>query len=88
MVFLKNTKPKPSFYEGKVGFPMNNHLLRGKTKKTKKNIFFREWGGILKKIVFLVLPRKKIVLETKTNFYYVKRWFWPGLPQENHLFAR
>ena len=43
---------------------------------------------MLKKMVFLVLPRKKMVFHRKTNFSHVKRWFWSGLPQENHLFTR
>ena len=42
----------------------------------------------MKKMVFLVLPRKKMVFHSKTNFSHVKRWFWSGLPQENHPFTR
>ena len=40
-----HTKPKPSFCEGKVGFPMKNHLLRGKTTKPKKTSFLENRGG-------------------------------------------
>ena len=29
-----------------------------------------------------------MVFHRKTNFSHVKRWFWSGLPQENHLFTR
>ena len=29
-----------------------------------------------------------MVCHGKTNFSHVKRRFWPGLPQENHLFAK
>ena len=31
---------------------MKNHPVRGKTKKTKKTIFFGEWGGDFEKDVF------------------------------------
>ena len=58
------------------------------TKKPKKPSFLENGEGMLKKIVFLVLPRTKMVFHGKTNFSHVKRWFWSGLPQENHLFAR
>ena len=88
MVFLQNTTPKPYFCEVKVGFWLQNHLLRGKTKKPKKPSFLENGEGILKKMFFLVLPCKKMVFHRKTNFSHVKRWFWCGLPQENHLFAR
>ena len=60
----------------------------GKTKKPKKPSFLENGGGIFKKMVFLVLPRKKMVFHRKTNFSLVKRWFWLGLPQENHLLTR
>ena len=33
-----------------------------------------------KKMVFFVFPRKKMVLDRKTNFFLGKRWFWAGKP--------
>ena len=44
-----------------------------------------------KKMVFLFFPRKKMVLDRKTNFFLGKRWFWkenqkkgkPTFPREN-----
>ena len=86
MVLVWTASGKPSFCEVKVGFWLQNHLLRGKTKKPKKQSFFRERGGDVEKdgFVFLVLPHKKMVFR-KTNFSHVKRWFWSGLPQENHF---
>ena len=66
MVFLRQTRPKPSFYVGKVDFSMETIFLRGNTKKT----IFIKIPPFLKKIVFflvfVVLPRK--------------RWFWSQKP--------
>ena len=82
------------------GLPQGNHLFAreklvfgSKTifyeaKPPQKKSFLENGEGVLKKMVFLVLHRKKMVFQRKTNLSLVKRWFWPGLPQENHLFAR
>ena len=70
------------------------NFFLGKTKKTKKNIFWETIRQNSKKIVFLVFPskklvfppktqlfpRKKMVLEQKTNFFLGKRWFWSKKP--------
>ena len=48
MVFLRQTRPKPSFCEGKVGFSTKNHFLRGKTQKT---IFFNIPHHSLQKLI-------------------------------------
>ena len=37
VVFLRQTRPKPSFYEGTVGFPMKNNLF---TRQNQKTHFF------------------------------------------------
>ena len=38
MVFLRQSTPKPSFYVGKVGFSMKNHLF---TRQNQKNHLFQ-----------------------------------------------
>ena len=63
------------FAREKLVFWLQNHLLRGKTKKPKKPSFLEKGEGILQKIVFLVLPRKKMVFHRKTNFSHLKDGF-------------
>ena len=49
MVFLGQTRPKPSIYVGKVGFSMKNHLF---TRQNQKTIFFNIPSPFSKKHVF------------------------------------
>ena len=68
MVLVRTASGKPSFCEVKVGFWLQNHLLRGKTKKPKKPSFLENGEGMLKKMFFLVSPRKKMVFHRKPTF--------------------
>ena len=75
--YMKRTcfERKPS--TGQLHVDLNGSGPRevpGKTKN-QKNIFFREWERSLKKMAFLVLPRKKMVLQRKTNFSLAKDGF-------------
>ena len=66
MVFLRQSRPKASFYVGKVGFSLKNYLF---TRQNQKTIFFNVPSPFSKKdgfFGFLVLPRK--------------RWFWSQKP--------
>ena len=71
------------------------NFFLGKTKKkTKKTSFKTLCGQTPKKWFFLVFPRKKLVLDGKTNFslrkkmvldrktniFLGKRWFWAEEP--------
>ena len=50
MVFLRQSRPKSSFYVGKVGFFMKNYLF---TRQNQKTIFFNIPSPFSKKDVFL-----------------------------------
>ena len=52
MVLAWSASGKPSFCEVKVGFWLQNHLLRGKTKKPKKPSFLENREGMLNKMFF------------------------------------
>ena len=52
MVFQKQTRPKPSCYEGKVGFPVKNHLFTRQNQK--KHLFQHPLPILLKSCFFLV----------------------------------
>ena len=61
IVFLRQSRPKPSFFVGKVGFPMKNHLF---TRQNQKKHLFQHPLPILYKrcffFWFLVLPRTSL----------------------------
>ena len=69
--FLGKTKKKPSF--GK---------LYGQT--LKRLFFWFSLGKIGFRWKHQLFPRKKMVLDQKTNFLIGKRWFWT----KNQLFPR
>ena len=101
MVFLRQSTPKPSFCEGKVGFPMENRHF---TRQNQKTIFFNIPSPFSKTDGFIgfsvlprkrcfgaknqLLPRKKMVFLRQTR---PKQSFYEGkvgFPMENHLFTR
>ena len=49
-------------------------------RENQKNHLLRHYAAKLQKDGFLVFPRKKMVLDRKTNFFLGKRWFWTGKP--------
>ena len=63
---------------GKTKKTKKQHLLGNYMAKLQKDCFF--WFSLRKKLVFRwknqLLPRKKMVLDQKTNFFLGKRWFW------------
>ena len=60
-----------------------NFFLR-KTKKTKTKHLLGHYAARLQKDGFLVFPRKKMVLDRKTNYFLGKKWFCA----EKQLFPR
>ena len=54
MVFLRQTRPKPFFFQGKVGFSMKNHLFTRQNLKKKTQSFSTSPPHSLKKLFFLV----------------------------------
>ena len=87
LVFLRQSRPKPSFYMGKVGFAMENHLF---TRQNQKNHLFNIPSPFSKKdgfFGFLVLPRKRWFWSPKPTFTSQKDGF-PEAVQTKTIFLR
>ena len=87
MVFLRQSRPKPSFYVGKVGFPMKNHLF---TRQNQKNHLFQHPIPNFKKdctFGFFVLPSKRWFWSQKPTFTSQKDGF-PEAVQTKTIFLR
>ena len=88
MVFLRQTRPKPSFYGGKVGLSMKNHLFSRQNQK--KTTFSTSTPHSLKKMFFfgfLALPRKRWFRRQKLTFTWQKGSF-PEADQAKTIFLR
>ena len=88
MVFLRQTRPKPSFCEGKVGFFYEKPSFY--VAKPKKTSFSKPPPHSLKKMVFLgvlVLPRKRWFCIEKPTFTSQKDGF-PEAGQAKTIFLR
>ena len=72
-------KPTEPWEKDGFGQKKTNFFL-GKTKQTKKTIFWETMRPNSKKMVFLVFPRKKLVFLPKTIFFLGKSWFWTEKP--------
>ena len=60
--------------------PNPKPTLPRENQKNQKKHLFRHYAAKLQKDGFLVFPRKKMVLDRKTNFFLGKTWFWTGKP--------
>ena len=49
-------------------------------RENQKNHLLRHYAARHQKDGFFGFPRKKMVLDRKTNFFLGKRWFWTGKP--------
>ena len=73
--FDMSTKSTAALYP-----PNPKPTLPRENQKNQKKHLLRHYAAKLQKDGFLVFPRKKMVLDKKTNFFLGKRWFWTGKP--------